>query len=62
MPDEFLKNPKELDVVVSIHGGAFMVGSGHTITQSTMLLDRDIIFVSFNYRLGILGKQVITFV
>ncbi|XP_018572851.1 venom carboxylesterase-6 [Anoplophora glabripennis] len=52
---EFLEEPKELDVVVTVHGGAFMVGSGQSVTDSRMLMDRDIVLVTFNYRLGILG-------
>ncbi|XP_018566160.1 venom carboxylesterase-6-like [Anoplophora glabripennis] len=54
IPEDYVKNPKALDVIVSIHGGAFMVGSGHMIWTSA-LLDKDAVFVSINYRLGILG-------
>ncbi|XP_018561795.1 venom carboxylesterase-6-like [Anoplophora glabripennis] len=53
IPEDSVKNPKALDVIVSIHGGAFMVGAGH-ITFNT-LLEYDAVLVSFNYRLGILG-------
>ncbi|XP_044262620.1 venom carboxylesterase-6-like isoform X2 [Tribolium madens] len=49
-------NPDEgLDVVVHIHGGAFMYGSGHVYARPDFLMDRDLIFVTFNYRLGVLG-------
>ncbi|RZC38389.1 COesterase and/or Abhydrolase 3 domain containing protein, partial [Asbolus verrucosus] len=49
-------NPKEnLDVIVSIHGGAYMFGSGHFHSNPQFLMDHDVIFVTFNYRLGILG-------
>jgi carboxylesterase type B len=44
-----------LDVVVFIHGGAFMYGWSHEYMPHT-LLDRDVVFVTFNYRLGPLGK------
>uniref|UniRef100_A0A0K8TIJ0 Carboxylic ester hydrolase n=1 Tax=Lygus hesperus TaxID=30085 RepID=A0A0K8TIJ0_LYGHE len=45
---------KLLDVIVYIHGGAFKVGAGD-IWGPLILLDRDVILVTFNYRLGILG-------
>ncbi|KAJ3666604.1 hypothetical protein Zmor_002040 [Zophobas morio] len=49
-------NPDEnLDVVVHIHGGAFMYGSGHFYSPPTLIMDREVIYVTFNYRLGILG-------
>ncbi|XP_063906551.1 venom carboxylesterase-6-like [Zophobas morio] len=49
-------NPDEnLDVVVHIHGGAFMYGSGHVYSPPTLIMDREVIYVTFNYRLGILG-------
>ncbi|XP_018579426.1 venom carboxylesterase-6-like isoform X2 [Anoplophora glabripennis] len=53
VPEDSVKNPKVLNVIVSIHGGAFMAGSG-LITFNT-LLEKDAVLVSFNYRLGILG-------
>ncbi|XP_063223204.1 venom carboxylesterase-6-like isoform X2 [Bacillus rossius redtenbacheri] len=43
-----------LDVIVFIHGGAFMFGSGDTFGPR-YFMDRDVVFVTFNYRLGILG-------
>nr|WCC58182.1 carboxylesterase [Pharsalia antennata] len=55
VPAEFLNDPKDLEVIVAIHGGAFMVGSGHSVTNSKMLLDKDIVLVTVNYRIGILG-------
>ncbi|XP_022907877.2 venom carboxylesterase-6-like [Onthophagus taurus] len=42
-----------LDVIVFIHGGAFMYGSNKK--GARFLMDRDIIFVTVNYRLGTLG-------
>jgi carboxylesterase type B len=42
-------------VIVNIHGGAFMFGSGSEIGPK-YLLDKDIILVTLNYRLGPLGK------
>ncbi|CAG9766219.1 unnamed protein product [Ceutorhynchus assimilis] len=49
-------NPNELlDVIVHIHGGAFMMGSPKFMVGPEFLMDRDAIVVSMNYRLGILG-------
>ncbi|KAF6204306.1 hypothetical protein GE061_002647 [Apolygus lucorum] len=45
---------KLLDVIVYIHGGAFKVGAGN-IWGPLILLDRDVILVTFNYRLGVMG-------
>ncbi|XP_018579398.2 venom carboxylesterase-6-like [Anoplophora glabripennis] len=53
IPEDSVKNPKALDVIVSIHGGGFLMGSGHTGFNAT--LEQDVVIVSFNYRLGILG-------
>ncbi|XP_023310995.1 venom carboxylesterase-6-like isoform X3 [Anoplophora glabripennis] len=52
IPEDSVKNPKALDVIVSIHGGGFMSGSG---TEFDTFLDKEAVLVSFNYRLGILG-------
>ncbi|KAL1506091.1 hypothetical protein ABEB36_005519 [Hypothenemus hampei] len=43
-----------LDVLVHIHGGAFMFGRGASYGPD-IIMDRDIVFVNFNYRLGPLG-------
>ncbi|XP_023311607.1 venom carboxylesterase-6-like [Anoplophora glabripennis] len=53
IPGDSVKNPKALDVIVSIHGGAFMGGSGHADLNT--FLNKEVVLVSFNYRLGILG-------
>ncbi|XP_066903481.1 esterase FE4 [Halyomorpha halys] len=45
---------KPLDVIAYIHGGAFMAGSSNDMGVD-YILDRDIVLVSFNYRLGPLG-------
>jgi len=44
-------------VIVYIHGGANVLGSGHSIYEAgpQYLLDHDVVFVAFNYRLGALG-------
>ncbi|KDR15440.1 Esterase FE4 [Zootermopsis nevadensis] len=43
-----------LDVIVNIHGGAFIFGAGSD-SGPKYLMDRDLVFVTFNYRLGPLG-------
>nr|UUB32781.1 carboxylesterase COEE1 [Dendroctonus rhizophagus] len=43
-----------LDVLVHIHGGAFMFGGGGSYGPY-IIMDRNIVFVTFNYRLGPLG-------
>lgn len=44
-------------VIVWIHGGAFMVGSGNDdIYGPDYLMRKDIVLVKINYRLGVLGK------
>ncbi|KAJ8952068.1 hypothetical protein NQ318_010978 [Aromia moschata] len=45
-----------LSVMVFIYGGAFVSGnSTYKVVGPDYLLDEDIVFVSFNYRLGIFG-------
>jgi carboxylesterase type B len=47
-----------LDVMVWIHGGGFLNGSGGTQMYGPQyILDKDIILVTINYRLGILGMS-----
>ena len=49
-------NPDDnLDVVVHIHGGAFMYRSGHSYSRPDFLMDHEVVFVTFNYRLGVFG-------
>ncbi|XP_047532977.1 venom carboxylesterase-6-like isoform X1 [Vanessa atalanta] len=43
-----------LPVLVFIHGGAFMYGTG-SVYKASHLIDRDMVVVTFNYRLGPLG-------
>ncbi|XP_075149081.1 esterase E4 [Haematobia irritans] len=44
-------------VMVYIHGGANVLGSGHSLYEAgpNYLLDHDVVLVAFNYRLGALG-------
>jgi carboxylesterase type B len=52
--------PKEpLDVMVNIHGGGFFSGTGASYLWGPQyLLDKDIVLVTFNYRLGVLGQSI----
>ena len=50
------KFDKLLPVIVFIHGGAFIIGSGDTY-GGARLLERDVVLVNFNYRLGLFGKE-----
>ena len=50
------KFEKLLPVIVFIHGGAFILGSGDAYSGAR-LLERDVIVVNFNYRLGLFGKE-----
>lgn len=44
--------------MVWIHGGAFLRGSSNENWYGPdYLLQKDIVFISFNYRLGALGKK-----
>ncbi|MCR5545054.1 MAG: carboxylesterase family protein [Lachnospiraceae bacterium] len=50
------ENAKEADVIIYIHGGAFMGGCGNEKhMDGSAYAKRGIIFVSINYRLGPLG-------
>ncbi|CAH1394711.1 unnamed protein product [Nezara viridula] len=46
--------PRLFDVIAFIHGGAYIEGDSK-LHDPSILLDRDIVLVTFNYRVGILG-------
>lgn len=52
-PDGGAPGPKP--VMVWIHGGAFMAGSTNPYDASVLARDGDIVVVSINYRVGVLG-------
>ncbi|XP_065212957.1 carboxylic ester hydrolase-like [Planococcus citri] len=55
-PKILAANSSELmNVLVYIHGGAFMYGSGKNMNPDYIMQNDDIVFVSINYRLGPLG-------
>ncbi|CAL8069287.1 unnamed protein product [Orchesella dallaii] len=43
-----------LPVIFFIHGGSFTIGEGNRFNGNRMM-NRDVVLVSFNYRLGVLG-------
>ncbi len=50
------EHAENADVIIYIHGGAFLGGCGNELhMDGTAYAKRNIIFVSINYRLGILG-------
>ena len=46
---------EDLPVMVWLHGGAFIMGSGGGEYDPTRLVEKDVIVVTLNYRLGLLG-------
>lgn len=56
VPLENITGNENLDVVVHIHGGAFILGAPKYLAGPDYILDKDVVFVSFNYRLGIFGE------
>ncbi|XP_005100992.1 liver carboxylesterase 1F [Aplysia californica] len=46
-------SPKK--VLVFIHGGGYIVGSSNEYNTGTVVTTHDIVFVTINYRLGVLG-------
>ncbi|XP_052753638.1 para-nitrobenzyl esterase-like [Galleria mellonella] len=46
---------KNLPVVVYVHGGAFHLGYGNLVTPKNLVRTKDVIVVTFNYRLGVRG-------
>lgn len=54
---QILGNPEGLPVAVYVHGGAFHSGSSNSeLYAPDYLMDHDVILVTLNYRLGVLGE------
>ncbi|KAL0126797.1 hypothetical protein PUN28_005278 [Cardiocondyla obscurior] len=50
------KKPKKLPILAYVHGGGYMIGSSNSeLYAPDYLLDQDIILVTMNYRLSVLG-------
>ncbi|KAF2904192.1 hypothetical protein ILUMI_01984 [Ignelater luminosus] len=54
VPDDKLDDKSNLDVILHIHGGAFMIGDP-SIAGPEYLMDRNIVYVAINYRISALG-------
>lgn len=50
-----INSSKKLDVVVHIHGGGLMAGYGSEYTGARYVMDRNVVFITLQYRLGVLG-------
>ncbi|CAH0600392.1 unnamed protein product [Chrysodeixis includens] len=46
---------KNLPVMVYVHGGAFELGLGNMVPSSHLVNEKNVIVVTFNYRLGVQG-------
>lgn len=47
--------------MVFIHGGGFIIGSSTEIIYGPdLLLQKNVVVVTLNYRLGVFGKQAIS--
>jgi len=56
-PDIHDQNSKK-PVMVYIHGGSYMEGTGNMIDGSVLASYGNVIVITINYRLGILGKSL----
>lgn len=45
-------------VMVYIHGGSYMEGTGNMIDGSVLASYGNVIVITLNYRVGVLGKQL----
>ncbi|KAF5289708.1 hypothetical protein FQR65_LT11762 [Abscondita terminalis] len=55
VPKEVITGTENMSVVVHIHGGAFMLGAPMYFAGPDYITDKDVVYVSFNYRVGIMG-------
>lgn len=60
--DEKENDRRNLPVMVYFHGGAFIFGSGDNFLYGPdYLIKKDVVVVTVNYRLGVLGEQKVKF-
>ncbi|KAF5292796.1 hypothetical protein FQA39_LY13841 [Lamprigera yunnana] len=55
VPKENITGDENWNVIVHIHGGAFMLGAPKYMASPAYITDKDVVYVSFNYRVGIFG-------
>lgn len=48
-------------VMVYIHGGSYMEGTGNMIDGSVLASYGNVIVITLNYRVGVLGKRIFLF-
>lgn len=48
-------------VMVYIHGGSYMEGTGNMIDGSVLASYGNVIVITLNYRVGVLGKKIFIF-
>ncbi|KAI4457906.1 carboxylesterase [Holotrichia oblita] len=58
VPKEKPSANDNLNGIVHIHGGAFMLGSGHFYAGPSYLMNEEVILVTINYRLGPFGMNL----
>lgn len=54
LPD--IRDRRKKPVMLFIHGGSYMEGSGNMFDGSVLAAYGNVIVVTMNYRLGVLGK------
>ncbi|KAF2889533.1 hypothetical protein ILUMI_16640, partial [Ignelater luminosus] len=55
VPRDTITGKEDLDVVIHIHGGGYTVGDPKSFAAADYMVDREIVFVSITYRVGVLG-------
>nr|ANK58173.1 carboxylesterase [Stegobium paniceum] len=55
VPNETPIESTNYDVIVNIHGGGLNFGSSFCYVGEKYLMEKDVVYVTFNYRLGVLG-------
>jgi len=55
VPSEQIHLDSNYDVIVHIHGGAFMFGGSNSYAGAKFIMNRDVILVNINYRVGVFG-------
>ncbi|KAI4457910.1 carboxylic ester hydrolase [Holotrichia oblita] len=55
VPRTNLSSSDNLNILIHLHGGAWMLGSGDFYAGPEYLMDEEVIFITINYRLGPFG-------
>lgn len=56
-----IRDRRKKPVMLFIHGGSYMEGTGNMFDASVLAAYGNVIVVTMNYRLGVLGKYNIVF-